>query len=321
LGGRPHGEKGGVVKGIERFRDAERRVWQAVGLTPKERRVRLRSGETVRVQEVGAGDPVLFVHGAANAGTSWSSLMAALDGFRCIALDRPGCGLSEPIAAGPLRDIAAIEAYADTLVGDVLDALELGTAHVVATSYGGYFAFRGAAAYPDRVGRLVEFSWPTGAPMDKAPLVLRVGAIPGMQAITTRVPATRRTVKAILRQIGLARALETGNFNDDMIDWFLSVLRDTDTMKNELRSSPKVITPIRGLDPRMLLPSELLSRVTMPVLFLWGDEDPNGGEAVARSFVTRFPRAQLEVIPGAGHAPWIDELDLCAGRTQAFLAG
>jgi pimeloyl-ACP methyl ester carboxylesterase len=106
-----------------------------------------------------------------------------------------------------------------------------------------------------------------------------------------------------------------------MIDWFLSVLRDTDTMKNELRSSPKVITPIRGLDPRMLLPSELLSRVTMPVLFLWGDEDPNGGEAVARSFVTRFPRAQLEVIPGAGHAPWIDELDLCAGRTQAFLAG
>ena len=157
--------------------------------------------------------------------------------------------------------------------------------------------------------------------MDRVPFFMRVGAIPGVQAISTRVPATRRTVRAILRQIGLTRALETGKFNDDMIDWFVSVLRDTDTNRNEVRSSPKVITPMRGLNTRMLLQSDVLSRVTMPVLFLWGDEDPNGGEAVARSFVEHFPCAQLEVIPRAGHAPWIDELDLCAGRTQAFLAG
>jgi len=94
---------------------------------------------------------------------------------RCTRLpDRPGGRAADglrstqafgcrPIAAGPRRDIAAIEAYADTLVRDVLDALELDTAHVVATSYGGYFAFRGAAAYPDRVGRVVEFSSPRRA--------------------------------------------------------------------------------------------------------------------------------------------------------------
>jgi 2-hydroxy-6-oxonona-2,4-dienedioate hydrolase/4,5:9,10-diseco-3-hydroxy-5,9,17-trioxoandrosta-1(10),2-diene-4-oate hydrolase len=269
---------------------------------------------------VGDGDPVLFVHGASNSGTSWVDLIAALEGFRCIALDRPGCGLSEPIATGPLRDINAIEAYADALVRDVLDALDLPSAQLVATSYGGYFAFRGAAAYPDRISRVVEFSWPMGAPMDKAGLFLRAGAIPGIRALSTRIPATRRTVRVMLRHIGLARAIETGKFNDDMIDWFVSVLRDTDTMQNELRSSPKVITPMRGLNPRMLLGSELLSRVTMPVLFLWGDEDPNGGEAVARSFAAGFPCAHLEVIPRAGHAPWIDELDLCAARTQGFLA-
>jgi len=306
---------------VERFRDAERRLWQTAGLSPTERRVRLRSGETVRVQEVGEGDPVLFVHGASNAGSSWVNLIAALDGFRCIALDRPGCGLSEPIAAGPLRDINAIEEYADNLVPDVLDALELPSAHVVATSYGGYFAFRGAAAHPGRVLRIVEFSWLMGAPMAKAPLFMRLGAIPGMQELMTRVPVTRRTVKAMLRQVGLARAIQTGTFNDDMIDWFMSVLRDTDTMRNEIRSSPKVITPIRGLNERMLLQDDLLSRVTMPVLLLWGDEDPNGGDAVARAFSARCPDSQLEVIPNAGHAPWIDELDLCARRTQAFLTG
>ena len=91
-------------------------------------------------------------------------------------------------------------------------------------------------------------------------------------------------------------------------------------MANDLRSSPKIITPIRGLNERMLHTDETVAKLTMPTLFLWGDEDPNGGELVAKEFVARLPDAQLRIIPQAGHAPWIDELDLCAERTRAFLA-
>jgi pimeloyl-ACP methyl ester carboxylesterase len=275
----------------------------------------------VRVQEVGEGHPALFIHGASNAGTSWMGLIAALAGFRCIALDRPGCGLSDPLVGGPLRDIDAIESYADSLVSDALDALELPSAHVLATSYGGYFAFRGAAAHPDRVDRVVEYSWPMGAGMDKVVMSMRLGGLPGVQAMLTKLPVTRAMVRTLLRQIGLRRALDTGRFNEDMVDWYVSVLRDTDTMRNEVRSSPKVVTPISGLNERMLLSDDVVSRVTMPVLFLWGDEDPNGGVSVARAFAARFPNAELEVIPKAGHAPWIDELDLCADRTRSFLRG
>ena len=305
---------------IERFRLAERRLWESVGVEPSERRVRLGSGGMVRVQETGHGPPVLLVHGAANAGTSWMSLMAKLADFRCIALDRPGCGLSDPIVGGPLRDIDAIEFYADRLLVDVLDALELPTAAVLATSYGGYFALRGAAAHPTRIDRIVEYSWLLGAPMDHVAMSMRLAAIPGMQAIIARMPVTRTMVKALLRQIGLDRAIEMGTFTDDMIDWFLALQRDTDTMVNDLRSSPKIVTPVRGLDQRILHTDELLAGVTMPTLFLWGDEDPNGGENVARQFVARLPDAQLEMIPRAGHAPWIDELDVCADRTRAFLS-
>lgn len=99
-------------KQIERLRETEQRLWDSVGLAPTERRARLRTGETVRVQETGDGPPVLLIHGAANAGTSWMSLMAKLPDFRCIGLDRPGCGLSDPIVGSPLRDIEAIESYA-----------------------------------------------------------------------------------------------------------------------------------------------------------------------------------------------------------------
>lgn len=308
-------------KQIERLLEAERKLWHSVGVEPEVRHVRLRTGETVRVQATGDGPPVLLIHGAANAGTSWMSLMAALPGFRCIALDRPGCGLSEPIAGGPLRDIEAIESYADSLLADALDALSLERAHVLATSYGGYFALRGAAAHPDRVDRIVEYSWPMGAPMARVAPAMRMAALPGMQSMTARMPVTRSMVKAMLRQIGLKRAIDTGGFDETMIDWYLALLRDTPTMVNDIRSSPKAITPLRGLNQRMLHTDELLARVTMPALFLWGDEDPNGGESVAQAFVARMPDARLEMIPRAGHAPWIDELDLCAESTAEFLAG
>ncbi len=306
-------------KQIERFRQAEQRLWQSVGVEPRERRVQLRTGEMVRVQETGEGPPVLLIHGVTVAGSTWMSLMAALPDFRCIALDRPGCGLSDPVAGGPLRDPAAIEAYADNLIANVLDALDLPSAFVLATSYGGYFAVRGAAAHPERVDRLVEYSWLIGAPMDKVVMSLRMAALPGMQSLTTKVRPTRGMVKMMLRQIGLKRAIDTGTFTDDMLDWTHALIRDTDTMSNDGRSAPQLVLPIRGLNERVLHTDELLARLTMPVLFLWGDEDPNGGELVAKEFASRLPNATLEMIPEAGHAPWIDELDLCADHTRAFL--
>ena len=64
-------------KQTERFARAEHQLWQSVGVAPEVRHVRLRTGEMVRVQETGEGPPVLLIHGAANAGTSWMSLMAA----------------------------------------------------------------------------------------------------------------------------------------------------------------------------------------------------------------------------------------------------
>jgi pimeloyl-ACP methyl ester carboxylesterase len=309
-----------MPRDLTRFHAAERRVWEAVGVTPVDRRIRLATGETLRVQESGRGQPILFVHGASNAGTSWAQLIAGLQGFRCLALDRPGCGLSERMRGGAaLRNLDGFDASASRLIPDVLDALELDTAHVVATSFGGYFTFRGAAAYPDRFDRIVEMSWPVGAPMATTPFAMRVTALPGVGAAMVRIPPTRSVVRAVLRQVGLAGALDSGRFSDDMLDWFHALLRDTDSMRNELRSTPPVITPWHGQNQRVLLTSDERARVTQPVQFVWGGDDPNGGEAIGRGFADAFPHATFEVLPGAGHAPWIDEPDRCGALTRAFL--
>lgn len=305
-----------------RIAAAEAVLWARAGVAPSERFVTLATGPRVRVQAVGEGPPVLFVHGAINGGTSWSELIGRLRGFRCLAIDRPGCGLSEPVrGAAGLAEVDAVKAYADRLIPDVLDALGLERASVVATSFGGLFAFRGAAAHPDRIDRITEFSWPMGAPMDKVTLSLRLGAVPGMRRLMPRMPLTRPVLRAMLRQIGLRRALANGRFSDEMLDWFLALLRETDTLANELRSTPGVITPVAGLNRDMLLTDAELERVTMPVQFLWGAEDPNGGPEVARSFASRLPDSRLVVLDEAGHAPWIDEPDRCASLLAGFLSG
>lgn len=308
-----------MAKEFEKYRAAEALLLSQVGVEPVDRMITLASGGEVRVQEVGEGQPMVFIHGGAIAGASWCPLAARLSGVRCILVDRPGCGMSEPIVGGPLRDLADLEQYADTLLAQLLDALELDRAVVAGTSYGGFFAFRGAAAVPDRVTKLIEYSWLIGAPAESAPLSARMGSLPGMQALMTRTPMSRRMVKAALRQFGLGKAIDSGAFDDVMLDWAHALLRHTDTMAKDLRSSPKLFTPIRGQNDDVLLTDDLLSKLTMPVLFLWGENDPNGGSTVARTFAPRLPNAELKIVAGAQHAPWIDDLDTCTALTQAFV--
>lgn len=304
---------------VERYRAAEQRLWDHLGATPTERWVTLASGGRVRVQQVGEGLPFVLLHGGSIAGTSWATLAVALEGVRSILVDRPGCGLSDPIPGGPLRDLPAVKAYADRFLGDLLDALGLGSAAVGSTSYGGFFAFRGAAAVPNRVTKLIEYSWLVGAPSESAPFTARLQSLPGMQSLVTRVPMTRGMVRGALRQFGLGRAIDSGAFDEPMLDWAHALLRHTDTLANDVRSSPDVFTPIRGQNVDVLLTDELLSKLTMPVLFLWGENDPNGGAAVARRFAPRLPDAELVVVSDAEHAPWLDDLETCVARSQSFL--
>ncbi len=307
----------------QRYRDSERRLWESCGLAPTERRLRLERLElSVRIQEVGEGPTILFVHGASNGGASWAPLAAQLDGFHCVMLDRPGCALSDPLTGeAGLADIDAVKTVAGHLIPDVLDAMDLPVAHVGATSYGGFFAFRSAAQAPDRIDRIVEYSWSMGAPMAKVPLVMRLAGIPGVGSLTARMPVTRTSAKVMLRQVGLRAAIDSGKFDDVMLDWFVSLMNNTDSLRNEIRSMPRVITPIAGLNQAMLLERSLIEKITMPVKFLWGEDDPNGGAVIARNFAAQFPNAELEMMSHAGHAPWIDAPAHAADATRAFLGG
>jgi 2-hydroxy-6-oxonona-2,4-dienedioate hydrolase len=302
-----------------RYRESERRLWRSVGVTPTEQQLALeRTGVSVRVQHVGEGPTVLFVHGLSTAGTSWAPLVARLDDYRCIILDRPGCGLSDPIAT-PVEDLAGLEAFADALIVDVLDTLDVDTAAVVATSLGGYVALRTAATHPNRIRQVIELGWTVGAPIARIPPLMRIAAIPALARMMTSLPPTRRAVRAMLRHTGLRRAVDAGHVTNEMIDWYWSLIRHTDTMRNEIEAGARLTRPIRGLDQRLLLPARLLAAIPVPVGFLWGDDDIYGGTDTAHTFVTQIPNAQLEFMPQAGHAPWLDDPDQAANVARRYL--
>ena len=186
------------------------------------------------------------------------------------------------------------------------------------TSFGGYFALRAAAAHPDRITTCTELGWTFGAPVESTPLVMRLAMHPLAGRLMTRIRPNERMVRSLLKQIGLRHALEAGRFGDVEIAWFLSLLRDTDTMRNEIDAIPRIVT-LRGFNDDTKLPASLLARVTVPTYFLWGEQDPMGGSAVAREFVRQLPDAELDLLPEAGHAPWIDDPDDVAQRVGGFL--
>lgn len=299
---------------------AERRVWDEVGVVPSERMVTLpRLGVSVRLQEVGTGPPAVFLHGTSVGGTTWAGLAGALPDVRCLLVDRPGCGGSEALP-GPV-DLPRLLVSADSLVVDLLDALDLGSAAIVATSRGALDALRGAAAHHDRIDRVLLFGWGMGAPGSRAPLWVRAGAAPGAAWMTGRVPVGRRAVRALLRRFGMRRAISEGGMSPAMLDWLVEVYRHTDTLANEARSGTVLLDLRHGWADGLELDADVLGRVRAPTRVVWGTDDPFGDADVAHRLVSALPDAQLDLVADAGHAPWLDEPAHCAEIAHDVLVG
>ncbi len=298
-----------------KYRASEQRVWQAVGLSPSEQRVSLPcTGTSIRIQTVGEGEPVVFLHGGPNTGTTWAMLLPHVKGFRAHLVDRPGTGLSEDyVMRGDLPAIA------DRFVGDVLDGLGLERAHVVASSFGGYLALRSAHAAPQRFRRMVQMACPAMAPGMKTPKFMQMMRFRFVRWLVPKLPPTEKANDDIMRQIGHGASLDAERIPKLFFDWYLDMQRYTHTMKNDLAMIGGALKG-KAFDPALTLTPEVLGAVTAPTQFLWGEDDPFGGADVARALVGAMPRAGLQMVPRSGHLPWLDDPAAIGAQTAAFLS-
>ena len=139
-------------KARDLFRGAERQAAADFGIEISERILPI--GEPVgraRVIESGSGRPVLLIHGGGGLANHWFPLMAHLDGYRLIAVDRPGCGLTDGF---DYSRTASLRQHAVTFLTHVADAAGLGAVDVVANSMGALWSLWLAADRPERVRSL-----------------------------------------------------------------------------------------------------------------------------------------------------------------------
>lgn len=298
------------------YRQAEQRLWDEVGVSPSERYVRAGAlGVDIRVQEVGSGPAVLFLHGGPSAGASWAPVVAGLPGVRCLVVDRPGTGLSDPLAL----EAGSAHALAGTFVAAVLDAMDIDRAHVVASSFGGWIALHAAAHDGDRIDRMVQMGCPAFVPGMALPPLMRVMLASGMRHLMGSLPGNPTSIRTMLRHLGHDTSLDRDRIPGAFVDWYVRLQCDTDTFRHDVALMSELGCSFSAVDPSLTGEGGVLGSIGTPTLFWWGEDDPFGGRDLAEDLVDRVPEAEVEMVSGAGHFPWLDEPDHATKSIRDFL--
>lgn len=242
------------------------------------------NGVNLAVDVRGDGPAILFVHGYPLDRTIWQHQVGALTGWRRIAPDLRGFGLSDAPDLG-----YSMATYADDLAA-LLDALGVGQAVVCGHSMGGYIAFEFARRYRARLRALILVD--SRAEADSAD---------GRQArdaamVIARDHGPRAVAEQMLPKMLAAGAART-------------MPQVAERVRGIMESAP--VSGILGAlgamrdrpDSTPLLPA----LAGVPALVIVGEEDTLTPPALSRAVVAGIPGAVLGVIPNAGHLPSVEQ--------------
>ena len=249
--------------------------WLRAGYGPAVEVVRA-NGLEIAYERVGEGPPLVFVHGAAEDGRVWQPQLAALaDEFTVVAWDEPGAGRSSDVPA----DFGLAD-YANCLAA-LIEALALGPAHVAGLSWGGTVVQELYRHHPELVATLILVDTYAGWK----------GSLPE-EEVRARVAGARQMLAAPAEEFDPTLP---GLFAGDPPAEFVPLLEEiaADVRPESLRTQLLVMAEA---DQRDLLP-----RIAVPTLLIWGELDARSPLSVARQFEQAIPDTKLVVIPGCGH--------------------
>jgi 3-oxoadipate enol-lactonase len=238
---------------------------------------------------------VLLIHGLGYTRQGWGPLCERLAlSYRVISFDNRGIGESD-IPPGPY----SVEQLAGDAV-EVLDEADVERAHVLGASLGGFVAQVVAADYPDRVGRLVLACTSPGGP----------GCYP-LPEPTLRLMAE---APALAPEVALLRFVENAV---------------AEASPPELIDEIYAYRQLHPPDPQGWAAQagagaawdagDRLERIGAPTLVITGNADTVVDPRNADLLAERIPRAQLEVLEGAGHMLFWERSEEFAEIVERFL--
>ena len=270
-------------------------------------------GTAVRVLEAGQGDPLVFLHGSPNCAATWLPMAAHMRDRRALMIERPGSGLSAP---SPRWTDHRTQSTA--VVQRVLDHFDVAEADLVASSFGGLYAYNFALAHPDRTRSLTLIGSPAGPAVLGIPPIFRFISLPLPRALARKaLRVTPEEAKERTKEIGHERAIDAGAIPDILFEWYSSVVCDTETPANLLGEVRAIATPL-GYRATAKLRDETIAAVKVPVLYLWGDEDTFATPEQADALAALTPSATIEHFEGFGHLLWFDDPKMISDRVASF---
>ena len=267
------------------------------------------AGQTVNVIELGAGPPLVFVHGLSGCWQNWLEQLAAFaPERRVIALDLPGFGQS-PMPAQTIT----ISGYA-RLLDELMGQLGLDAATVVGNSMGGLIAAELAVAFPQRVEQLV--------------LVSAAGISTYAEPRTTRAMPAIRRAERILAATGawIASRSDTVARRARLREATLSlVVRHPGSLPaalaaEQLRGAGKPgflqgLAAVVEYDLRERFPE-----IACPTLIVWGDGDRLISVRDADVFAELIPDSHKVIFEDTGHMAMLERPAAFNALLREFLA-
>ena len=291
--------------------------------------VTLPTGARVHYRRAGDGEPVVLLHGIAHSCRAWDRVLVPLaEHHDVVALDLPGCGLSDK----PDTDYSlGSQAVA---VRMVLDALGLDVVTAVGHSLGGGVAMTLSYHYPERVGRLALVA--SGGLGKELHPIFRMATLPlvpervmrGLFHPVARMP--RNAMSALVTRA-------TGDpffFRPDAYRAELEELLETMEDPQAQRAFLSMLRSASSIAGQAVSALDRLSLASFPMLIVWGRDDgvfPVQHALRAKQLVTQ---ARLVVLDECGHFPqfeataqfnqalldWLAETESSPVDTQAFIA-
>ena len=253
------------------------------------------AGHRIAYELKGEGPPLVLLHGYVGDRRMWRAQIEALsDDFTVVAWDAPGYGgSSDPPEDFPLSE------FADCLAAFV-EALGFGRAHVLGVSFGGGLALELYRRHPELIETLVLASAYAGW----------AGSLPS-EVVEERLTQALRLADMAPDQLvaELIPTMLSDSAPAELVEEFAASMRDFHPVG--LRANARAFA---AADLRDVLP-----RVAVPTLLLYGDRDVRAPAKVANDIHAGIAGSKLVVIPGAGHACNIDAPERFNAEVRAFL--
>jgi pimeloyl-ACP methyl ester carboxylesterase len=253
-------------------------------------------GLRIAYRQMGEGPPLILLHGGPLDGREWRRQLEELsDEFTVVAWDAPGCGRS----SDPPETFRSAE-FADCLDA-FIDALGLRQPHVAGLSFGAVLALELYRRHPAVPRTLILASayagWAGSLPPEVVPQRLqqwlRLADLPPDQWAREWIPG-----------------LLTGSAPPEVVDEVIGIVSEFHP------AGQRTIVRAFGSEADL---RDVLPRIEVPTLLLYGDKDVRSPLHVAEDLHARIPTSRLVIIPGVGHLCDVEGSERFTFEVRSFL--